>query len=573
MPTRRVRFLLPLALLGAMATAGDARADAPVAVVDVREARIRAGDDLRWAQPDWNDADWDRLGGTVASGFGELREPGVSWLRFRVDLASSGTLGLVVSAVAAREVYWDGVRLGAAGQVGADEASEVAGPLDLVLAVPDSLATPGRHVIAVRMSTFRRPAALQGPLLLSVQAAPLVDLLSAPMQTFWLPMVFLGGFLLVALYYGALFVADRHRGEYLLTSLLCLSVAALLVAESWRPLVGYDYDLHLVRLRIVSGLTVAVGLLLSATFVVQFRHPRAGWILGGLAAVLGVVLLLPEVHDTETHRLFVVALLVVLGITVWARRRRLPGAGVALFGVGVCAAVLVATGDDFMDTTFFPAFGVLLAGLLVSLGLQTREARQRFEAARAEAVRLEAELLKKHLQPHFLMNSLTSVAEWIETDPAVGVRALDALAGELRALSDVSGERLIPMARELALCRAHLDVMGYRRDVRFHLDADGVDPESSIPPAVLHTLIENAVTHNAYPPGDVRLTLRETRDDGQRRLTLRAPLAGPPRETPREGGGLRYVRARLAEGIDGPWSLRSEAERDAWVTHIDLPLS
>ncbi|MEL6614310.1 MAG: histidine kinase, partial [Bacteroidota bacterium] len=537
-------------LLAGSVLLGWADARAQVARVDYADARIRLGDDLQWADPGWDDRLWDRLPGRIETGFGEFQGPGVAWLRFRVDLDPSGATGLIVSAVAAREVYWDGVRLGAAGQVGADIESEQPGPIDLVLTVPDSLATPGAHVIAVRMSTFRRPVGLYGPYLLTLQVDRLQTLLVAPASEFWLPLVFLGGFLLVGLYYGALFVADRRRAEYLLTSLLCLTVAALLVAESWRWLVGYDYDHHLLRLRIVSGLTAAVGMLLAATFSVQFRQPWRLWVLGGLAVALAALLALPAVHDAETYRLFAVSLLVAFGLTLRAALHRLPGGGVAVFGVGVCLAVLLATGDEFMDTTFFPAFGVLLAGLLVSLGLQTRDARRRFETARAEAVRLEAELLKKHLQPHFLMNSLTSVAEWIETDPAVGVRALEALAAELRALSEVSGEALIPMARELALCRTHLDVMGYRRDVRFDLDARGVDPEGPIPPAVLHTLVENAVTHNAYPPGHVQLTLRETRHEGRRRLTLRAPLAGAAREAPQEGGGLRYVRARLAESVD-----------------------
>ncbi|MEM1056632.1 MAG: histidine kinase [Bacteroidota bacterium] len=553
--------------------AGGLEARAHIADVDYDDARIRSGDDPRWADPEWNDRDWNRLSGALETGFGEFEEPGVAWIRLRVDLAPSGPTGLIASAVAAREVYWDGVLLGAAGQVGTDTGSETPGPVDLVLTVPDSLATPGTHLLAIRMSTFRRPADLYGPYLLTVQVNRLQNVLVAPADEFLLPFVFLGGFLLVGLYYGALFVADRRRREYFLTSLLCLTVAALLVAESWRWLVGYDYDVHLVRLRIVSGLTVAVGLLLAATFVVQFRQPRGPWVLGGLAVVLAAILVLPAAHDTETYRLFTVSLLVSLGLTLGAVVHRKTGAGVALFGVSVCTAVLLATGDEFMDTTFFPAFGVLLAGLLVSLGLQTRDTRRRFETARAEAVRLEAELLKKHLQPHFLMNSLTSVAEWIETDPTVGVRALEALAAELRALSDVSAEPLIPMSRELALCRAHLDVMGYRRDVRFDLDATGVDPDAPIPPAVLHTLVENAVTHNAYPPGHVQLTLRETRCEGRRRLTLRAPLAGAAREAPEEGGGLRYVRARLEESVDGPWSVRSEASGGAWVTDIDLPLS
>ena len=128
------------------------------------------------------------------------------------------------------------------------------------------------------------------------------------------------------------------------------------------------------------------------------------------------------------------------------------------------------------------------------------------------------------------------------------------------------------MADELALCRAHPAVMGLRRDVDFALDAEGVDPAAPVPPAVLHTLVENAVTHNAYGPGAVRFTLAEERVGGRRRLVLRAPLAGEAREG-REGGGLRYVRARLEEAFPGRWTLTSGAEDGAWVTRIELPLS
>jgi LytS/YehU family sensor histidine kinase len=114
--------------------------------------------------------------------------------------------------------------------------------------------------------------------------------------------------------------------------------------------------------------------------------------------------------------------------------------------------------------------------------------------------------------------------------------------------------------------------MGFRRDVRFELDAAGVDPSGAVPPAVLHTLVENAVTHNAYAPGPVLLTLRETRDGGRRQYTLRAPLAGPPREGARDGTGLRYVRARLEESYPGEWALSSAVEGGEWTTRIDLPL-
>ena len=534
--------------------------------VDYESARFRIGDDPSWARPDLDDRQWTRR---------PLYAPpdtaALFWARFDVEVGTVEAPALDLSAAAAREVYWDGVWIGQSGRVGRSRAAERAGPIDTVFPVPDSLARPGRHVVAVRFSTFRRPAVLADRYVMNARVGDLRELTAAPLRAIGLPLVFLGAFVLVALYYGVLYATDRRRTPYLLTTLLCLAVAALLVAESWRPLVGYPYDLHVVRLRVVAGLTCGVGWLLAAVFVVQYRLPRGRLVLGGLAVAIAATQLGRGGYDLLALAVFAVSLPTALGATLWAVARRRAGAALAAAGVAVCLGALLATGFRFLDTAFFPSFGVLLAGLLASLGLQTRDARRRHQATRAEAARLEAELLRKHLQPHFLMNTLTSVMECVETDPDAGARALGALAGELRALSDVTGEPLIPLRRELALCRAHLDVMSFRRDVRFTLDAEGVDEAAPVPPAVLHTLVENAVTHNAYPPGPVCLVLREGRVGGRRRLTLRAPLVGEPRLDRPERGGLGYVRARLEESFPGRWALTAAVEDGHWVTQIDLP--
>ena len=535
---------------------------------DPSDVRVRVGDDARWARPDWDDGDW-----ATRWLYSPPDTAAVLWIRQRVAVGPGARpLGIAVYAVAAREVYWDGVLVGRSGRVGTDAASEVPGPIDAVHAVPDTLAGAGVHTVALRLSTFRRPPSVGG-YVHGVAVGDVRALARAPLRGALVPLLFLGGFVLVALTYGVLYGVDRRRTPYLLTALLCLAVAALLGAESWRALVGYTYNRHLARLLAVTALTCAVGGLLPAVFLVQFEAPWRRVVGAGLAVGIGLALLAPGGYDAKALGVFAVALVVALGVTAWAALRRKPGAGLALAGVAVCTAAFAATGFRFLDTTFFPAFAVLTAGLLASLGLQTRERRRQHEAALRAAARLEAELVKKNLQPHFLMNTLTSAIEWVETDPATGVRALEALAGELRALDDVTGEPLVPLAREVALCRAHLGVMSFRRDVRFALDADGVDPDVTLPPAVLHTLVENAVTHNAYPPGDVRLSLREDRPAGRRRYTLRAPVAGPADPDPgaAEGGGLGYVRARLAECYGDDWALASAVEDGDWVTRITVP--
>ena len=564
-PLVSVRSLLVLLLVAASGSPAAAQAVATQTTVEPT-ARYRVGDDARWAAPDWDDDHWDTSGLYVPPD-----TAAVVWLRVGVEVGEVNALGVDVSAVAAREVYWDGVLVGKSGRVGADRAHEVPGPIDALFPVPDSLATPGTHVLAVRMSTFRRTSGVlyyvQG-----VAVGDLREMATRPLRAAGLSLVFLGGFVLIGLYCGVLWATDRRRTAVGLAALLCLAVAALVVAESWRAVVGYNYDLHLARLWTVTGLTCAVGWLLLAVFVVQFRVSRGWAVLLALVLGVGLAVVVAEGYDGKAYAIFFVSLVAALVVTLWGAVRRRSGAGWALAGVVVCLAALVATGFRFMDGAFFPAFGLMTAGMLAGLGLQARDERRRHAASRAQAGRLEAELLKKHLQPHFLMNTLTTIVEWVETDPATGARALEALAGELRALSEVSGERTILMARELALCRAHLAVMGFRRDILFELDAEGVNPNSVVPPAVLHTLVENAVTHNAYTPGTVRLVLRESTADGRRQWVLRAPLAGVPRVDGPEGGGLRYVRARLEEAFPGRWALASGVEDGAWTTRIDVPV-
>lgn len=534
----------------------------PLAAQPERDVRYRIGDDVRWAQPEWDDSSW-----TSAPPYRLPDTAAVLWVRQTMELDEMDAPGFFLAALAARDVYWDGVRIGGSGRVGASREEEKPGPIDSIHPIPDSLSGAGVHLVALRLSTFHRQASVQR-YLHGMYVGEVTALAAEPLRAVGLSLIFLGGFVLVALYGSVLAIVRRNR-SYALAALLCLAVAGLLVAESWRPVFGYAYDLHVIRLWIVHGLTVGVGLLLCATLAVRFALPRTPLVLALTAAVCGSVLLLPGGFDTQALVLFGLTLSVSVGIAGWAVWKRQPGAAYALAGVGGCLLVLLVTGYRFLDLAFFSTFALLVAGLLLSLAVQVRGDQRRYRIALAESARLEAELLKKHLQPHFLMNTLTSVMEWVETDPAVGAQALEALADELRMLSDVSGERLIPMARELKLCRAHLDVMGFRRDVTFALDTIGVDLSAPIPPAVLHTLVENAITHNAYthPP---HFTLSQIDRDAGRHYVLRTPLADQSPTPGSERGGLGYVRARLEESYPGAWSLTHGAEDGAWVTRIDL---
>ena len=202
------------------------------------------------------------------------------------------------------------------------------------------------------------------------------------------------------------------------------------------------------------------------------------------------------------------------------------------------------------------------------------------EALELRSARLEIELLRRQLQPHFLMNTLTALSEWFEAEPAVAADMVEHVGRELRLLSEISRHTAVPLATELALCRSHLAVMARRRDEQLTLDAEGVDGAALIPPALFHTLTDNALSHNAYRGRPAVFRLRQTAAPRPFavRYTFDAPLVprGRPREPDARGTGLRYIHARLRESYGEAYQLTSAAHdpggaAPVWRTVIDLP--
>ena len=259
--------------------------------------------------------------------------------------------------------------------------------------------------------------------------------------------------------------------------------------------------------------------------------------------------------------------------TALAVTRRRRGAWPALCGIVFALVCLALDPPWFLDRGFYFAVDALMACLLVGHLLVWRDETTAHERALARSARFEAELLKRHLQPHFVMNTLTAIGGWIEEDPPTAVRMIDALSTELRVLIGVADRKLIPMAEELRLCRAHLETLGLRRDRVYRLETEGVDETEFLPPALIHTLLENAVTHAPGHESEIVLRLTAVRHGERSRYTFTSPL-GPAASKEAHGGtGTRYITARLREAWGEDWSLTQEAVGDRWRVEIDVPRS
>jgi len=534
------------------------------------ELRFRDGDDARWAQPAWDDAEWE------VRGFWDLpARAGVQWVRFRVRMDGAGQAllpaGIMISTVRAYEVFWDGVQLGASGGPGPDRANEQGGRVDEWFSIPASLRGPGEHVVAMRSSSYRVgfPAKNSGFRFLVDAPARLQGMV---LREAFVPTLAAGALCMVALATLILWLLAARRATLLLLGGLCLAGAAMQGLQAMRWFFHYPADWHYPVLATMVALVGVQGVFTVAFIAVHFAVPRRGWWLGGLVPVFVLVSWLsPPRLNLEGVWILAVGMVVSLAGAGWALRGRRRGAGPAVAGLAVSAGLLLIEAEDFR-ASFFLKFLPALLGLIAALAIQLHDERRQARAAQLAAVRLETELLKKNLQPHFLLNTLAVLTEIVEQDPRSAVKLIDDLAEEFRSVARVSAEKLIPLAQEMALCRAHLRVMCARTARAWSLAAEGVDEQAPVPPAVLLTLIENGFTHQRVTDGATTFRLGYERvNQGLVRYTFFSPgEVQKEAARPTGGTGLRYVKARLEESFPGRWSFRAEPVAGGWRTTIEL---
>lgn len=540
------------------------------AALEYSEVTFHRGDDGRWAQPGWDDRDWE------VRGVWDLpARAGIDWVRLRVRMGPDGRepppAGIMVSTVRAYEIFWDGVQLGGSGRPGNAADTEVAGHVDTWFSVPDSLRAPGEHVIAIRTSSHRCgfPAATSGFRLLVDSPAILQGKV---LREAFLPTLAAGALFMTGLASLIMWLLAARRSTLLLLTGVCLAGAIMQALQAVRWFFAYPADWHYPVLSSMTSLVGLQGVLTVALVIVHFVVPRRWWWLGLLVPVLAIVSWLsPERMNLEGVRILAVGIGVSLACALWAAWRRRRGAWPVVAGVALSTVLLALEAEDYR-ASFFLKFLPALVGLIASLAVQLHDERRHAQAAQLAAARLETELLKKNLQPHFLLNTLAVLTEIVEQDPRSAVKLIDDLADEFRSVARVSAEKLIPLAQELELCRAHLRVMSVRMGRTWRFEATGVDEAAPVPPAVFLTLIENSFAHQRVPEGGATFNLRrEDSADGTTRYTFLAPGAvqtDPAR--PAGGTGLRYVKARLEESFPGRWFLRHEPVAGGWQTVIEL---
>jgi LytS/YehU family sensor histidine kinase len=210
---------------------------------------------------------------------------------------------------------------------------------------------------------------------------------------------------------------------------------------------------------------------------------------------------------------------------------------------------------------------------LHSARLQVERARLQEQLAGA---RVEA--LTAQLHPHFLFNTLNSIAVLTGTDPAGARLMVHRLSGLLRAVLADRSDATTPLHREIALLESYLEIhrirFGDRLRVRMVLDPRAAD--CAVPALLLQPLVENAIEHAVTHRENGGAIEISTRLDGDRlKVTVAddGPGCDPARRSqPGAGIGLNNTRERLRQiyGDGYAFTIAREAP-EGCVVRIDIP--
>ncbi len=263
----------------------------------------------------------------------------------------------------------------------------------------------------------------------------------------------------------------------------------------------------------------------------------------------------------------------------WRRSLAYPLAWGALVALVLVASAVVASLDHALGTELTPGssarfvFGnTILGALLGAALLRYFYVLAEWRARLAAVARAQFDALQARIRPHFLYNSMNTVAALVRVDPDAAERTVEDLSELFRA-SLGAGDKPSTLAAELGLIDRYLAIEQLRLGERLRVerDLDDLPGELEMPALLLQPLIENAVYHGIQQRRDGgTLRIRGRREADAIRIEVANPL--PDAAAPaRSGHGLESVRRRIAYHFGERGSLETRSEAGEFRVSVRLP--
>ncbi len=143
---------------------------------------------------------------------------------------------------------------------------------------------------------------------------------------------------------------------------------------------------------------------------------------------------------------------------------------------------------------------------------KVRAKRER-ERLKAQATLSELKLLRAQINPHFLFNTLNTIAHLVEAEPESAVATVEKLSDLFRYTLVVTKSDFVSISEEINYIKQFLEIEKLRYGERlqvYYLIDNGIDT-CKMPPMLLQPLVENAVKYGSDKNGNIEISISITR--------------------------------------------------------------
>lgn len=161
---------------------------------------------------------------------------------------------------------------------------------------------------------------------------------------------------------------------------------------------------------------------------------------------------------------------------------------------------------------------VLVAGVKLYRAYQNAEfnlRKKEIETLKLEKEKAEAELkfYQSQLNPHFLFNTLNTLAGLIQLDPEQAERMIEVLSDYYRSVLTLSNEMIIPLKNEIEFIKNYLKLLKIRFGERlvYSIELNEKCLNFPVPALILQPIVENSVKHgNRQNNGNTHIHIHAT---------------------------------------------------------------
>ncbi len=267
-------------------------------------------------------------------------------------------------------------------------------------------------------------------------------------------------------------------------------------------------------------------------------------------------------HKQQDSHCLIITFCILMGVSL----------AVALFASEISAYY----GEKYELGTLFILRVTTISAVIYLLLLRYFYIQHQWRINTAAQSRAEIQALRARIRPHFLFNSMNTIASLISISPNIAEKSIEDLSDLFRA--SLSEKNMTTLAEELELTKSYLAIetlrLGERLQIEWQVDESLL--KTQVPSLIIQPLAENSIYHGIEPLAKGgKIVISALQIGNKLRLSISNPIMSEKQSSAfRKGNQMAQdnikQRLKLVYGKKGDFSINDT--KDNYIVSLLIPL-